>query len=181
MDIETRGKKIKLVVLDVDGVLTSGEIIFGRDGELMKKFNAQDGLGITAAHKAGLKTAIITARESQIVHLRSAELKITDVCQGTMNKVESLLELVSKYNLTLEQVAYVGDDLNDLPVIGCVGLACAVANAVWEVKNHAHLVTNHKGGQGAVREVIEFILKTQGKWESIVKSYMQVGEIEVKQ
>ena len=181
MGIESCGQKIKLVVLDVDGVLTSGQIIFGAQGELMKKFHAQDGLGITLAHKAGLKTAIITGRESQMVNLRSAELNITDVYQGSMNKIEALAELMIKYGLTPEQVAYVGDDLNDLPVMIRVGLPCAVANAAPEVKEHAQLVTKQAGGNGAVREVIEYILKAQGQWESIITTYLQGGFIETKQ
>jgi 3-deoxy-D-manno-octulosonate 8-phosphate phosphatase (KDO 8-P phosphatase) len=181
MGNETRGGKIKLLVLDVDGVLSDGKIVFGHDGELMKNFNSQDGLGITIAHRAGLRTAIITGRESQIVHLRGSELKIADICQGSRNKVEALTELIAKYNISLDEVAYVGDDLNDLPVLVRVGLACAVANAVPEVKGYAHLVTNHQGGQGAVREVVEFILKTQGKWESIVSAYVEGEEIETKQ
>lgn len=181
MGIGVRAKHIKLLILDVDGVLTDGHIIFGRDGELMKNFHSQDGLGITAAHKAGLKTAIITGRESQIVQLRSSELKIMDVYQGAMNKVEALAALLEKYKLNVEEVAYVGDDLIDLPVMVQVGLSCAVANAVEEVKKHAHLVTSHRGGQGAVREVVEFILKSQGKWDDIVNAYIQGGRIETKQ
>lgn len=181
MDKTSRGQKIKLLILDVDGVLTDGHIIFGRDGELMKNFHAQDGLGITIAHKAGLKTAIITGRESQIVQLRSSELKILDVYQGSKNKLEALYELVEKYNLALEEVAYVGDDLIDLAVMTKVGLSCAVANAVPEVKSHAHLVTNHHGGKGAVREVVEFILKSQGKWEEIIASYIQGRHIKTQQ
>jgi 3-deoxy-D-manno-octulosonate 8-phosphate phosphatase (KDO 8-P phosphatase) len=181
MSIEARAKNIKLLILDVDGVLTDGHIIFGRDGELMKNFHSQDGLGIAAAHRAGLKTAIITGRESQIVHLRSSELKIVDVYQGSMNKIEALAALIAKYNLELEEIAYVGDDLIDLPVMVQVGLSCAVANAVAEVKKHAHLVTDHYGGHGAVREVVEFILKSQGKWDDIVNAYIQGGRIETKQ
>ena len=181
MEIENPSQKIKLLVLDVDGVLTSGQIIFGSQGELMKKFNAQDGLGITLAHQAGLKIAIITGRESQIVNLRCAELKIKDIYQGYMNKTQALAQLMAKYNLTVEQVAYVGDDLNDLPVLIRVGLPCAVANAVPEVKQHAQLVTHHAGGNGAVREVIEYILKAQGKWENIINTYLQGGTIETKQ
>jgi 3-deoxy-D-manno-octulosonate 8-phosphate phosphatase (KDO 8-P phosphatase) len=181
MGIEVCAKYIKLLILDVDGVLTDGHIIFGHDGELMKNFHSQDGLGIAAAHKAGLKTAIITGRESQIVHLRSSELKIMDVYQGSMNKVEAFTALLAKYSLKAEEVAYVGDDLIDLPVMVQVGLSCAVANAVEEVKKHAHLVTNHRGGQGAVREVVEFILKSQGKWDDIVNAYLQGGRIETKQ
>jgi len=178
MDLVRPEQKIKLLVLDVDGVLTSGQIIFGRDGEIMKKFHAQDGLGITLAHKAGLHIAIITGRESQMVNLRSAELNIKDVYQGSMNKTQALAELMAKYKLTLDQVAYVGDDLNDLPVLIRVGLPCAVANATPEVKQYAQLVTNHAGGSGAVREVIEYILKAQGKWESIINTYLQGGHID---
>jgi len=181
MDIKNHGYKIKLLVLDVDGVLTSGQIIFGRDGELMKKFHAQDGLGITLAHKAGLHIAIITGRESQMVELRSAELAIKDLYQGSMNKTQALAELMAKYNLALDQVAYVGDDLNDLPVMIRVGLPCAVANAAPEVKQYAKLVTKQTGGNGAVREVIEYILKAQGKWENIINAYLQDGSIENKQ
>jgi 3-deoxy-D-manno-octulosonate 8-phosphate phosphatase (KDO 8-P phosphatase) len=181
MGIEARAKNIKLLILDVDGVLTDGQIIFGRDGELMKNFHSQDGLGIAAAHRAGMKTAIITGRESQIVHLRSSELKIMDVYQGSMSKIEALAALIAKYSLTVEEVAYVGDDLLDLPVMIQVGLSCAVANAVTEVKQHAHLVTVHSGGHGAVREVVEFILKSQGKWDDIVNAYMQGEKIETKQ
>lgn len=181
MGIEARAQNIKLLILDVDGVLTDGQIIFGRDGELMKNFHSQDGLGITAAHRAGLKTAIITGRESQIVHLRSSELKIMDVYQGSISKIEALTALIAKYSLKLEEVAYVGDDLLDLPVMIQVGLSCAVANAVTEVKQRAHFVTVRPGGHGAVREVVEFILKAQEKWDDIVNAYIQGEKIETKQ
>ena len=174
-------QKIKLLVLDVDGVLTSGQIIFGPEGELMKKFHAQDGLGITLAHKMGLNIAIITGRQSQMVNLRSVELNIKDVYQGAMSKTQALAELIAKYNLTLDQVAYIGDDLNDLPVLIRVGLPCAVANAAPEVKQYAQLVTKQSGGNGAVREVIEYILKAQGKWESIINAYLQGENIDNKQ
>jgi len=177
MEWDRPEQKIKLLALDVDGVLTSGQIIFGRDGELMKKFHAQDGLGIALAQKANLTIAIITGRESQMVTLRSEELSITDVYQGTLSKTQALAELMVKYDLTEEQIAYVGDDLNDLPVLIRVGLPCATANAVPEVKQHAQLVTKQVGGNGAVREVIEYILKAQGKWDSIVNVYLQGGHM----
>ncbi|WP_378950914.1 KdsC family phosphatase [Pelosinus sp. sgz500959] len=181
MDNEIREQKIKLIVLDVDGVLTNGQLIFGTEGELMKKFHAQDGLGIALAHNVGLKTAIITGRRSQMVEIRSAELNIADVYQGKISKVEALDDLMTKYDLTLEEIAYVGDDLNDLPVLIRVGLPCAVANAVSEVKEHAYFVTQRPGGNGAVREVIEHILKIQGKWEEIIKGYLQDQVMDAKQ
>jgi 3-deoxy-D-manno-octulosonate 8-phosphate phosphatase (KDO 8-P phosphatase) len=181
MDIKTRACNIKLMILDVDGVLTNGQIIFGRDGEAMKEFNAQDGLGISVAHKAGLKTAIITGRESDMVRLRGAELKITDIYQGAMTKLAALSELAAKYQLNLNEICYVGDDLIDLPVMVKVGLACAVANAVPEVKANAHYTTTKTGGNGAVREVVELVLKAQNKWEDIIAAYTQAIPIETKQ
>ena len=181
MDSKDSAKNIKLLIFDVDGVLTSGQLIFSHSGDALKFFHVQDGLGITAAHKAGLKTAIITGRESEMVRLRGAELNITDVYQGKMNKVAALTELTAKHGLNLNQVAYAGDDLNDLPVMIRVGLACAVANAVPEVKAHAHFITTQQGGQGAVREIIEFILKAQGKWDDIVNSYVETDSVEVRQ
>lgn len=181
MDHESCAQNIKLLILDVDGVLTSGQIVFGRDGELLKKFHAQDGMGIALAQKVGLKIAIITGRDSQMVKLRSAELSIGDVYQGAMSKTQALAELMDKYSLQVEEIAYLGDDLNDLPVMVRIGLPCAVANAVSEVKEHAKFVTRSSGGNGAVREVVEYILKAQGKWKKIVDGYLQGGYIETKQ
>ncbi|MCE5287308.1 MAG: HAD-IIIA family hydrolase [Pelosinus sp.] len=166
-----RAQHIQMIVFDVDGVLTGGQIIFGQSGEVMKVFHVQDGLGISAAHRVGLKTAIITGRQSDIVRLRSAELQVTHVYQGVANKLEGLQDLLTRYQLRVHQVAYVGDDLNDLPIMSQVGLSCAVANAAAEVKECAHYVAQKQGGQGAVREIIEMILKAQGKWEDIVQHY----------
>ncbi|EAX47322.1 3-deoxy-D-manno-octulosonate 8-phosphate phosphatase, YrbI family [Thermosinus carboxydivorans Nor1] len=181
MDREKRAQKVKLLIFDVDGVLTNGQIIFGPDGEAMKVFHSQDGLGIAVAHKVGLKTAIITGRETEMVRRRGAELNITDVYQGAMDKVAALNELLAKHGLAADEAGYVGDDLNDLPVMLRVGFACAVSNAVAEVKAAAHFVATREGGRGAAREIIEFILKAQGKWEQIVEIYRQPGHIETKQ
>lgn len=174
-ELAKRAKEIQMIVFDVDGVLTGGQIIFGQDGEVMKIFYAQDGLGIAAAHSQGLKTAIITARQSNIVRLRCEELKVTEIYQGAANKVEGLRELLKKYPIDVRQVAYVGDDLNDLPILCQVGLACAVGNAVSEVKACAHYIAEKQGGQGAVREIIEMILKAQGKWQDVVELYKSAG------
>lgn len=181
MDSVRYAKQIKLIVFDVDGVLTEGHIIFGQDGEALKAFHCQDGMGISLAHKAGLKTAIITGRESQIVHRRATELKIGDIHQGAVDKVTALHSLMEKHSLTLEQIAYVGDDINDLPVMVQVGLPCAVANAVAEVKAVARYISARQGGNGAVRDIIEFILKTQNAWERIIAEYMQTERFIVKQ
>lgn len=181
MDIKAQAAKIKLVIFDVDGVLTSGHIFTGRDGEIMKQFHTHDGMGITAAHLAGLKTAIITGRESQMVKIRGAELKIGDIYQAAKDKIEALNELAAKHNLNMDEIAYVGDDLNDLAVIVQVGFACAPANAVPEVKERVHYTATKNGGQGAVREILELILKAQGKWENVVTAYISPGKLEVRQ
>ncbi len=175
MDTEVRARRVKLLVFDVDGVLTSGQLFFGPDGEAMKIFHAQDGLGINAAHRAGLKTALITGRESEMVRRRGTELSITDVCQGAQDKIAHLEKLLTKHDLTTDEVAYTGDDLNDLAVMEQAGLACAVANAAPEVKSAAHYVTVRAGGAGAVREIVELILKAQGKWPAVVESYRRPG------
>lgn len=175
MDTENRAKKISLLILDVDGVLTDGQLLFSDQGEAMKVFNTQDGLGISAANQAWLKTAIITGRETEMVRRRGAELNIADVFQGAKDKLQAYHQLLHKYSLQPDQVAYIGDDINDLAVMTRVGLACAVANAVADVKKRAHFITTRQGGQGAVREVIELILRSQGKWDNIVETYLQPG------
>lgn len=175
MDTEARAQRVRLLVLDVDGVLTSGQLLFGPDGEALKVFHAHDGLGIAAAHRAGLKTALISGRESEMVRRRGAELAITEVCQGAADKVARLEALLAKHGLTAEEAAFVGDDLNDLAILARVGLACAVANAVPEVKAAAHYVASRSGGDGAVREVVELVLKAQGKWPAVVASYRNPG------
>lgn len=181
MKADTRAEQVKLLVFDVDGVLTSGQILHGPDGEAIKIFHAQDGLGITAAHRVGLRTAVITGRESEMVRRRGAELAIEDICQGVMDKVKSLDELAAKHGLTFAEIGFVGDDLNDLAVMAKVGLACAVANAVPEVKAAAHFVASRQGGAGAVREIIEMVLKAQGKWDAVVATYSRPGSIDTKQ
>ena len=181
MEPAVYAQKIKIVVLDVDGVLTNGQIYFDGHGEAFKAFHTQDGLGLAAAKQAGLKTAIITGRTSDMVRLRAQELHFDELYQGAKSKMLALNEILDKYRLTFPEVAYVGDDLNDLPIMSVVGLPCTVANAVPEVKKSAKLVASHAGGQGAVREIIEFILKAQGKWEKIVAHYRENKVIDITQ
>ncbi|BBB91576.1 MAG TPA: HAD hydrolase family protein [Methylomusa anaerophila] len=176
-----KAQQVKLIIFDVDGVLTTGQIVIGPDGEACKEFNSQDGLGIALAHKAGLKTAIITGRESEIVRRRGDELKIAHIYQGAQDKVTALHDLMQKYSLPLNEIAYVGDDINDLPVMCRVGLPCAVANAAAEVKSVARYVANRQGGRGAVREILEFILKAQGQWDGLIAAYMNPGRFELTQ
>lgn len=175
-DAFERAKKIKLIIFDVDGTLTDGGIYIGSNGELFKAFNCQDGFAITVAHKFGLKTAIITGRESVITLNRAKELGITAVRQGQMNKRNAYKDLKAELNLRDDEIAYVADDIIDLPVFVQVGFRAAVGNARIEVQERAHFVAENDGGKGAVREVLEFILKAQGKWSEVIRQYTTVED-----
>ena len=167
-----RAKKIKLIVMDVDGVLTDGGIYIGENGELYKPFNVRDGLGINIALRLGFKFAIITGRKSKQLEIRAKELGINDVFQGKIYKRNAYNNIKEKFGLGDEEIAYVGDDLIDLPIMAQVGFPATVADAPSEVKNYSCVVSDLNGGRGAVREVIEFILKAQGLWQDIVNSYL---------
>ncbi|MEI7473371.1 MAG: HAD hydrolase family protein [bacterium] len=160
--LKEKAKIIKLIAFDVDGVLTNGEIIYTDAGEEIKIFNAKDGQGMNMLRSAGLITAIITARKSPIVEKRSKDLEIAHVYQGVRHKIIALQEIMSKYNLGFEHVAYVGDDLPDLCILEKVGLAFCPIDAVTEVKKVCHYIASKEGGKGAVREITDFILESQG-------------------
>ena len=166
-----RCRRIQLILSDVDGVLTSGGIVFDNQGVELKQFHIRDGLGIRLWQRAGYKFGLITGRSSQIVKLRAAELGIEIVRQGFEQKWSATEEIAQSLGLSLEQVCFIGDDLPDLPVIRRVGLGVAVADAAAEVRAAAHLVTVKPGGQGAVRELIETILKAQDRWGDVVEKY----------
>jgi 3-deoxy-D-manno-octulosonate 8-phosphate phosphatase (KDO 8-P phosphatase) len=169
--LHERARRIRLLIMDVDGVLTDGRIIQDRFGHELKAFDVKDGHGIVMAHRAQLKTALISGRESEAITRRAQELGIELVFQKVWNKLEAYAKILAETRLAPEEIAYVGDDLVDLPVLRRVGLAVAVADAVEEVKAAAHLITQRPGGQGAVREVIEFILRAQGVWETLLARY----------
>lgn len=171
-----KAEKIRLLALDVDGVLTDGGLYIGAGGETCKRFNVQDGLAISCAIRNNLTVAIITGRQSELVCRRAAELGITEIYQGIKDKREMLEELAAKHSLQLTEVAYMGDDLNDLPALNIAGLACAPENAVQEVKDLADFIAAKKGGEGAVREVIETILKAKGEWAQVVAAYINNGQ-----
>ncbi len=171
MSLEDRAKKIKMFIMDVDGVLTDGRIILGSRGEEFKFFHVQDGTGITLVHRAGLKTAIISARKSEVTERRARELGINAVYQVKDGKEGAYEKILKDYGLNDDEVAYIGDDLHDLPILRRVGLAVSVSNGRDEVKEVVHYTTEMAGGQGAVREIIEFILKSQGKWKEVTKKY----------
>ncbi|MHC4394466.1 MAG: KdsC family phosphatase [Planctomycetota bacterium] len=162
---------IELLVLDVDGVLTDGNIIINADGSESKSFSLLDGHGIRMWRRAGLKVAFLSGRETEATKCRAKQLKIDYCLQDCHFKLPSLKKLLKEVGLSPEKVACVGDDVLDLPVIKYVGFGAAVANAVDEVKESADFITTRAGGSGAVREVIEYILKNTGKWQELMERY----------
>ena len=161
---------IKLVLLDVDGTLTDGGIYRGNNGEELKRFNVKDGYAIVNAQKLGIEFGIITGRKSELVEIRSNELKIKYLYQGISEKTVILEEIMKKDGLSKEEIAYMGDDLNDLLIMKQVGLSGTPKDAVDEVIQVADFVSKKNGGSGAVREFIEHILKKDGKWEIFLKN-----------
>ncbi len=173
MSTDKLAKKIKLIIFDVDGVLTDGGLYFTEDGTEFKRFNALDGHGIKMLKDNGVEPAVISARASNAVKHRMENLGIVHFYQGQADKVVAFNDLLQKLNLSATEVAYVGDDVIDLPVMTKVGFAVAVANAHDLVKQHADLTTEKLGGNGAVREICDFILKAQGNFDQAMAKYLQ--------
>lgn len=172
-DIQRRAAAIRMLAMDVDGVLTDGQLLFSDNGLELKAFNTQDGQGLNLLAKQGIQLAIITGRKSTTVDHRAKELNIQHVYQACSNKLETLQHLMESSKLSLQEIAYVGDDLPDLPVLTRVGFAVAVADAAADVKEHSHWVTPRPGGKGAIRDVCELILTAQNKWKSALDPYLQ--------
>ena len=171
--VEQRAKGIKLLLMDCDGVLTDGRLWLLPDGDEHKSFNTHDGLGLSLLHRAGLKSGIISGRRSQAVIRRASELGVEFVRQGDPHKIEAFEEMMRQAEVDENEVAFVGDDLTDIPIMQRAELAVAVADAVAEARSAAHYVTRARGGHGAVREVIELILKSQGRWNELVEQYLK--------
>jgi len=160
-----------MIIFDVDGVLTDGQIVLDHEGKEIKKFDVQDGFGIVLLRKVGIKTAIISARRSSAVTARAEDLKIDRIYQDAYPKIDCYRKLLEEFHFKNEEICFIGDDLPDLAVLNEAGFAVAVENAVKEVKGVADYVTKNSGGAGAIREVIEMILKGQGKWNAILKMF----------
>ena len=169
--IITAAKNIKLLLLDVDGVLTDGKLYYGNSGEELKAFNIQDGLGIKLLQQGGIQVGIITGRVSTLLQRRADELGINPVIQGREDKLIAHRELLKSQNLDLHQIAFMGDDLPDLSAINSVGLGITVANASSTLAAKADWQTLRSGGDGAVREAAEMILKAQGKFDTLVELF----------
>jgi 3-deoxy-D-manno-octulosonate 8-phosphate phosphatase (KDO 8-P phosphatase) len=171
-EINQKAKNIKFVILDVDGVLTDGSIILDKDGNEYKRFHVRDGHGVKMLHHVGIKTAIITGRRSKVVEVRAKELGITDLYQKIYKKSEVYAELLAKYGLKDENVAFMGDDTVDIEIFRRAGFTAAPADAEEDVKGIADFISSRNGGRGAVREFIELILKATGNREKVSGEYI---------
>jgi 3-deoxy-D-manno-octulosonate 8-phosphate phosphatase (KDO 8-P phosphatase) len=176
-DLAARCQPIELLVADVDGVLTDGVIALDDQGGETKHFHVRDGMAYSLWHRAGKQAAILSGRQARAVDRRAAELKIAHVLQGHEQKSAPLRTLIEGLGLSPRQVCFVGDDLADLPALQAVGLAACPADAAAEVKNAAHLVTHAPGGKGALREVVEVILKSQGRWNELVSAAFAAPQV----
>ncbi len=172
-DVLDRARRIRLLILDIDGVMTDGRIIYSIYGDELKFFDVQDGFGITLMNRVGIKSVIITAKKSRIVKMRARDMKVARAYQGYMDKLKPFNHALRKFKVVPEEVCFIGDDLIDLPVLKRVGFAVAVSNAVEDVRQHAHYVTVNKGGRGAVREICDLILKAQDKWGLATAKYFK--------
>ncbi len=172
-DIAAKAKLVRLLILDVDGIMTDGSIVYDNDGGETKTFNVRDGHGIKLLMRAGLGLALITARSSRAVSRRADELGIELVYQGTSDKLSAFKEILEETSLEPGQTAYMGDDIIDIPVLKRAGFSVTVPEAASEVRERVDYITEKRGGRGAVREVVEIILKEQGKWEGVIKDYLE--------
>lgn len=169
-----RAAKVKLLILDVDGVLTDGRIILDNEGNELKAFHVRDGHGIKMLQREGINVAFITGRESDAVTRRARELGITEVHQGSKNKLEAYPKVLERFGVSDEETAYVGDDIVDIPVMVRVGLPVTVGDASDEAKAYALFVTKNRAGRGAVREVTDLLLRARGRLDAIVKNYAEI-------
>ena len=169
-ELQARAKRIKLLALDVDGVLTDGTILVGPDGAVSKRFDIRDGHALIFLPGNGVETAILSGRADASTTARAKDLRIAHVVQGLRKKLPAAKELATKLGIGLDEIAFMGDDINDVPVIEAVGLGCAPSDAADEARAAAHWVAPAPGGRGAVRAICELILKSRGQWEALLEA-----------
>lgn len=174
--IKEKAEHIKMLIVDIDGVMTDGRIVINDQGEEIKTFNAKDGQGLKLLMESGIEVAIISGRASKAVERRAADLGIRSLYQGIHDKGTLCADLIREKRLKKQEVACIGDDLPDIPMFQHVGLSIAVADAAQEVRDTAHLVTKKGGGKGAVREICEIILKAQGSWDHLISPFIRKGK-----
>jgi 3-deoxy-D-manno-octulosonate 8-phosphate phosphatase (KDO 8-P phosphatase) len=167
-------KRIKLLIFDVDGVLTDGSIMLDNTGNEYKSFHVRDGYGIKMLLHAGVRVAIVTGRKSEVVERRARELGVTEVYQNCHNKILIYKKLIKKYSLSNKEIAYMGDDIVDAPIMARAGFPITVADADKEIKKYALMTTKNRGGKGAAREVTDFIIKAKGLWKRIFDEYFKI-------
>jgi 3-deoxy-D-manno-octulosonate 8-phosphate phosphatase (KDO 8-P phosphatase) len=167
-ELEKRAKKIKLLALDVDGVMTDGTVVIAGDGTVGKRFNIRDGHAMIFLPKNGIELAIVSGRMDAATQARAMDLKIVHVLQGVRKKLGATRELASKLSIGLDEIAYMGDDINDVPVIEAVGIGAAPADASAEAIAASHWTSAHRGGEGAVRELCELLLRARGQWQGVL-------------
>lgn len=172
--MEERLQKIKMLLLDVDGVLTDGRIVYGSDGTETKAFDVKDGHGLKMIQRAGIEVGIITGRKSSVVERRACELGISILYQGVKDKLVPFREILETCSIGEDEIAYVGDDIVDLPILLRVGFAATVADALPEVRERVHYVADRQGGKAAVREICDLILKGSGRWDGVAAKYFQL-------
>jgi 3-deoxy-D-manno-octulosonate 8-phosphate phosphatase (KDO 8-P phosphatase) len=172
-DVAARARKIRLLVMDVDGVLTDGRMVLSDRGDELKMFHTHDGIGLALAHRAGLKTALVTGETSPIAKARGEKLGVGTVVLGARRKGDVVDALLAEHGMSPDALAYIGDDLLDLPALQRAGLAVTVADAVADVKRIAHVVTKAPGGHGAVRECVELLLRAQGVWDTVYRAFVE--------
>lgn len=173
MTVKQRAKKIKMLILDIDGVMTDGRIIYDSKGCELKCFNVLDGMGLAVLSQAKIKVALVTAKGSQAVLHRARDIRAAEVCQNAHDKLKPYNQILKKHKLKNEDICFMGDDLVDLPVMKRAGLSVSVPNACPEAKRIAHYVTKKQGGKGAVREIVEIILHAQNKWPKILRKFLK--------
>ncbi len=171
--MKTKAKKVKMIIFDIDGTLTDGKIIIDNNGNESKQFNVKDGFAIANSITNGIICVIITGRESEVVKIRAKELKIEEVYQGIKDKSVKIREVAEKYTIKLEEIAYFGDDINDLPAFLIAGFKGCTADGAEELKEKADFISKRNGGDGAAREFVEFILREKGIWKKIVEKYSE--------
>ncbi len=171
--IANKAKKIKLLILDVDGVMTNNMLIYSDDGIESKAFNTRDGHGMVLLQKSGIEIGIITGRKSQLVRNRMKDLKVKHVYQGVPDKLPTFLQLVDNLELSFDEIAYIGDDILDLPILMRIGLAVTPANGDDEVKSRVDYTSPYKGGEGCVREVCEIIMRSQDRWQQHMDFFLR--------
>lgn len=172
-DVAARARKIRLLVMDVDGVLTDGRMVLSDRGDELKMFHTHDGIGLALAHRAGLETALVTGETSPIAKTRGEKLGVRTVVLGARRKGDVVDALLAERGMSPDALAYIGDDLLDLPALQRAGLAVTVADAVADVKAVAHVVTKAAGGHGAVRECVELLLRAQGVWDAVYRAFVE--------